>query len=183
MKRLKIILKVFKAALWIAFNTLAVLCALWLLTVLMRGLHELYTYRDYAKKVVEESNTESFRSEETSFVYDSKKNVIAKLKLDKDTQYLEFEEIPDTVRNCFVAVEDRAFWEHNGIDLKGIVRVGLQYVKSGGTEVHGASTITQQLARNIFLTHEVSIDRKLKEIFISCELEKKYSKKEIMEFT
>src|SRR5699024_9691375 len=77
--------------------------------------------------------------------------------------------------------EDRTFWENSGIDLKGIVRVVIGYITSKGEEVHGTSTITQQLARNVYLTHELSIERKGKEIFLALAISATYSK-EIMEF-
>ena len=108
--------------------------------------------------------------------------MIAKLTKDEDSTYLPYEEIPEDAINAFIAIEDRTFWENSGFDLKGIIRVGLNYFRTEGEEVHGASTITQQLVRNRFLTREVSIERKAKEILIAMEMTKKYSKKQIMEF-
>lgn len=179
-------LKIFFKAVWmtfkIIFNTAAIIAAVFLVTVIMKGFYKLEEYHKEAIEVVNESSAETFRQEETSYISDDKGSIIAKLKLDKDTQYLKYEEIPTIVQDAFISVEDRSFWEHKGIDFKGLLRVAVNYVRTGGDEVHGASTITQQLARNVFLTHEVSIERKLKEIFISTELEKKYTKKEILEF-
>ena len=139
-------------------------------------------YELFARKVVVESNNSTFRGMENSYIYDSNNNIIAKLRSDKDTNWLEYDEIPTDAINAFIAVEDRTFWDNPGYDIKGIIRVGLQAVKTKGDEVHGASTITQQLARNIFLTHEVSLERKAKEILIAKELTYKYSKKQIIEY-
>ena len=84
--------------------------------------------------------------------------------------------------NAFVAIEDRTFWENPGIDIKSIVKVIIDAVVSKGKNIRGASTITQQFARSIFLSNGVSMDRKFQEIAISLELTEKYSKEQIMEF-
>ena len=97
-------------------------------------------------------------------------------------KYVTIDEIPVDLQHAFVAIEDSRFYEHNGIDFKGLLRAGYQFLKTAGDETQGASTITQQLARNVFLSHEVSIERKLKEMFLAMELEKKYTKQEILEF-
>lgn len=139
-------------------------------------------YKQMADKAVENSTLETFRLQEASFIYDVNGDVIAKLTGDEDSSYLTYEQIPEHAINAFVAIEDRTFWENPGIDVKGIFRVGLNFLMTGGKEMHGASTITQQLARNRFLTREVSLERKGKEMLISLELTKKYSKEQIMEF-
>lgn len=139
-------------------------------------------YKDFADKVVDESSYSDFKLTESSYIYDTDGNTLAKLKASMDSEYLSYDDIPSEVVDAFIAVEDRTFWENPGIDLKGIIRVGTRYLKTKGVEEHGASTITQQLARNIYLTHEVSIERKGKEMLIAMGLTKKYTKKEIMEF-
>ena len=143
----------------------------------------IYTeYDNLATQVVYNSTYEDFKLTESSYVYDSDGKLLAKLKANMDSEYLEYEDIPVEVIDAFVAVEDRTFWDNPGIDIKGLIRVGLDAVKTKGEEVHGASTITQQLARNIYLTHEVSIERKVKEMLISLKLTEKYSKEDIIEF-
>lgn len=142
-------------------------------------------YKEYsqeAKRVVEESNTNTFKRNLTSYFYDDEGSLLTELSGNGSKIYLTFDEIPADVINAFIAVEDRSFWEHKGIDLKGIVRVGVEYVTSKGEKVHGASTITQQLVRNVFITKEVTLERKIKEICYALEVEKKYSKEEIIEF-
>jgi membrane peptidoglycan carboxypeptidase len=118
-------------------------------------------------------------------IYDSKGKPLAELKGDKDTYYLEYKDIPEAVVDAFVDVEDQDFYKHKGYDLKAITSASIQLVRSKilhqGIE-RGGSTITQQLCKLTFLSSEQSLERKLREIFISTEMEKKYTKEEILEF-
>lgn len=139
-------------------------------------------YDDMAYQTVISSTKETFKMGGTSYIYDSNGNLLTKLKGTMETVYLPYDEIPEDAVNAFVAIEDKSFWTNNGYDLKGIARVCVNYLLSRGDEMHGASTITQQLARNVFLTHEVSLERKVKELLISRYMTKKYSKQDIMEF-
>jgi len=93
---------------------------------------------------------------------------------------LKSNEIPQLVKDIFISTEDRYFYSHKGVDLFGVARAFLVNVSNSGIE-QGASTITQQLARNLYLSNERSIERKIKEIRISLQLEKQYSKDEILE--
>ena len=88
------------------------------------------------------------------------------------------DKIPKHVQRAFIAIEDNRFYEHGGIDYRGTARALLSTLS--GSEVQGGSTITQQLAKNAFLTQERSITRKIKEAFIAKELEHKYTKDEIL---
>lgn len=135
-----------------------------------------------AKKFVKESTLDTFRQSETSLVYDNNKKLISVLKGEKDVYYLEYEDIPEYASQAMISIEDKKFSTHPGIDIKANIRSVLALIKHRGKITQGASTITQQLARNIFLTHSVTYERKLNEIFIALELEKKYSKDQIMEF-
>ena len=92
---------------------------------------------------------------------------------------MDADEIPSYLYSAFVAIEDKRFFEHNGIDYKRIAGAMLSNVKAG-SNVEGASTITQQLVKNTHLTQEKSLNRKLKEMVIAKQLEKEYSKDEIM---
>lgn len=139
-------------------------------------------YMKKGKEIVEASTEDTFRFNETTVIYDKSGKVISSISEDRDTVYLEYDEIPQDVINAFVAIEDRSFWTNSGIDIKGIGRVCVDAIQTKGEEVHGASTITQQLARNIFLSSDVNLDRKLTEMAVALELTKKYSKEQIMEF-
>lgn len=176
------LLKVLK----ILVRALAVVFVLALILSIIIGVTRIYPlyveYKQMAEHVVGESTPDTFRLQESSYIYDVNGDVIAKLTMDEDSYYLPYDEIPEYAIQAFVAVEDRTFWENSGIDLRGILRVGLRFLYTEGEEVHGASTITQQLARNRFLTNEVSLERKAKEMLIAMELTKKYTKEQIMEF-
>ena len=143
---------------------------------------KLMAYNAQAKKAVSESTEETFRPSETGYIYDADGQLITTLKGAGSSEYLSYDQIPQTAVDAFVAVEDRTFWTNHGIDLKGLVRVGVNYVLSRGQEKHGASTITQQLVKNTFLTQEVTMKRKIQEFFYAWYVNRKYSKKEIMEF-
>ncbi|MEC3640561.1 transglycosylase domain-containing protein [Bacillus halotolerans] len=89
-------------------------------------------------------------------------------------------EIPKGVREAFISVEDKRFYEHHGIDVKSVGRAVYRDILAGG-KVEGASTITQQLAKNIFLTHDKTFLRKTKEVIIAINLERDYSKDKLLE--
>ena len=135
-----------------------------------------------AKKIVSKSTMETFRQNETSIIYDANGNIMSKLKGEKDVYYIKYSDIPQVAVDAITSIEDKNFFKHKGYDLKAIIRAGFAYIKNKGVITQGGSTITQQLARNIFLSFEESWQRKAREIFIAIELEKKYTKKEIMEF-
>jgi membrane peptidoglycan carboxypeptidase len=171
----------FKFVCFLLFSVLVLgFCGGLLFMVLAKPTYD--NYSNFAKEKVNESSYDTFRIAESSIIYDKNNKVLANLHETADTEYLDYDEIPQDVIDAFVAIEDRTFWTNAGIDVKGIIRVLYNAIKSEGDEMHGASTITQQLARNIFLTHEVSIERKGKEMLISLYLTDKYTKKDIMEF-
>ena len=142
----------------------------------------LYGYQQDAKKMVSEAGEGIFMSNQTSRIYDADGNIITSLIGSRDSSYLEFNKIPYFVKAALVTTEDRNFYEHSGVDLKAIARAFVALVENDGEITQGGSTITQQLARNIFLSHEVTVTRKVKEIVIAREIEKKYSKEKILEF-
>src|SRR6201998_56007 len=97
--------------------------------------------------------------------------------------YLPIQAIPKLVINSFIAAEDKNFYEHGGVDLTGIARAAVVFVENFGSNKRpqGASTITQQVAKNFLLTNEVSFDRKIKEALLAMRLERAYSKQKILE--
>ena len=139
-------------------------------------------YSKFAKEAVENSTPDTFKLDESTYIYDTNGELLVKLRGEQDSSYLNYKDIPTDVINAFIAIEDRSYWDNYGIDLKGIIRVGIDYIQTRGEEKHGASTITQQLARGTFLTREVSLERKAKEMLVAIELTKKYTKEEILEF-
>lgn len=95
--------------------------------------------------------------------------------------YIEIEELPDDLKNAFIAVEDKRFYSHDGIDYIRLAGAAIANLRSG-SYAEGGSTITQQLAKNIYLTSEKSFSRKLREAQIAVKLEEHYSKDEILEY-
>lgn len=93
---------------------------------------------------------------------------------------IDLKDIPDNLKKALIATEDKNFYRHHGYDITGLARSTLQNVIAGHV-VQGASTITQQLARVLFLNNERTFDRKLKELFIAARIEKTISKDQILE--
>ena len=124
----------------------------------------------------------------STFVYDCEGNQVDKLVAANSNRIpVTMDKIPQNLADAFVAIEDQRFYEHNGIDLKGILRAGYTYVKSGFKRAEGASTITQQLLKNTIFTNWVNedgmiekIQRKFQEQYLALEITKKLSKEEIL---
>ena len=112
-------------------------------------------------------------------VFDNQGRYVGRI-LPEKRYWVKIDRIPEFLQQAVVAVEDARFYEHSGIDLRGIARALVKDVVKGKL-VEGGSTITQQLVKNKFLSGEKTIDRKLKEGRMAMELEQKYSKKQILE--
>jgi penicillin-binding protein 1A len=97
--------------------------------------------------------------------------------------YLPIQAVPKRVINAFLAAEDKNFYEHGGLDFQGLARAALLYAQNYGSNrrPQGASTITQQVAKNFLLTNEVSFTRKIKEALLAMRIERAYSKDKILE--
>ena len=116
----------------------------------------------------------------SSFIYDSDGNQIAKLiAADSNRVPVTMEQIPQDLADAFVAIEDERFYQHNGIDIMGILRAGMTAIKTGFKRQEGASTITQQLIKNTVLTTWTQektlgerIKRKIQEQYLAIQLEK-----------
>ena len=141
----------------------------------------IFSLRKEAIETVKNSTIEDLQGLRVGTIYDVNGNVLAELKNERNIRYLSSEEIPQTVKDAFVSVEDKRFYKHHGVDVFALTRAAAKLINKDSI-TQGGSTITQQLARNVFLTHEKSWQRKVKEMFIAWELEKEYSKDEILEF-
>ncbi len=124
------------------------------------------------------SSLKSYKPLESSIIYSSDGRVLAELFVERRTFISEYN-IPPMVKQAFVAIEDQRFYSHPGIDIIGIMRAIYKDIMAGGI-VEGGSTITQQLAKMLFLTPEKSLTRKIKEAILSAQIEKKYTKDEIL---
>ncbi|MDP4120675.1 MAG: transglycosylase domain-containing protein [Bacillota bacterium] len=119
----------------------------------------------------------------TSFIYttDDKGNtkVYQKLYGDQNRVRVDYKDIPQAMKDAIVSIEDKRFWQHHGVDWQRTLGAVLNL--SSGSNSYGGSTLTQQLIKNISNDNEVSLNRKIREIFRALNLEKQYSKDEILE--
>jgi penicillin-binding protein 1A len=122
---------------------------------------------------------EDFRPDAVTRIYSSDKVLLAELFVEK-REPVSLEVIPSYLTAALVTTEDRKFFKHSGVDLKGITRAIIKDIWAGEF-VEGASTITQQLAKTLFLTHRKTIVRKMKEAILAFQLERRYTKNEILE--
>ena len=134
-----------------------------------------------AKVYVNTSDENTFKLSQTSVIYAADGTVISRLKGDRDTTYVESEDIPLAVKSAIVSIEDKKFYRHDGVDYLALLRAAKEVLETGEFS-QGGSTITMQLARNTFLTQDKNWRRKVQEIFIAWELENKYEKEELLEF-
>jgi penicillin-binding protein 1A len=118
----------------------------------------------------------------SSRVYSNDGALIAEYALEKRL-FIPFESIPKKVINSFLSAEDKNFFKHPGIDAKGILRALIKNLKniSRSKRLEGASTITQQVAKNFLLTNEVSLNRKIKEAILAFRIERAFTKERILE--
>ena len=112
-------------------------------------------------------------------LYDDQEQLVARLHAEENRTEVKLDKVPQDLINAFIATEDKDFYRHHGINFKGIARAAYYNIQSGDLTSQGASTITQQLARNASL-FEKRWERKLKEIIIAFKLESAYSKDEIL---
>ena len=119
--------------------------------------------------------------------YDMYKNALEKIPLEvkissikEKTMYDKIDEIPQIYKDAVISVEDHRFYKHNGVDIIAIGRAFINDIKAIDF-VEGGSTITQQLAKNIYFTQEKKITRKIAEVFMAFEIEKEYDKDQILE--
>jgi len=122
---------------------------------------------------------ENFKPDAVTRIYSADKVLLAELFLEK-REPVPLETIPELLTAAIVATEDRKFYKHSGVDLKGIARAIIKDIKAGEF-VEGASTITQQLSKTLFLTPRKTLVRKLKEAILAFQLERRYTKDEILE--
>ncbi|MBW1835114.1 MAG: penicillin-binding protein 1A [Deltaproteobacteria bacterium] len=125
------------------------------------------------------SSLENFRPSAVTRIYSSDKVLIAELFAEKRDP-VTLKVIPEYLKKAIITTEDRNFYTHSGIDIKGIIRAIIKDIWAGKF-VEGASTITQQLAKTLFLTPQKNLARKLKEAFLAFHLERRYTKDEILE--
>ncbi len=122
---------------------------------------------------------ESFKPSSITRIYSADEVLLAEFYLEKRDP-VPIKIIPDNLKKALIVTEDRSFYQHSGIDLKGILRAIFRDIKAGKF-VEGASTITQQLSKTLFLKPRKTLLRKAKEAFLSFQIERRYTKDEILE--
>lgn len=111
--------------------------------------------------------------------YDLNGEVASKVSANKN-EGVPINQIPDSMKNAVIAIEDHRFYEHHGVDYIGITRALIRDIKARGM-VEGGSTITQQLTKNTLLTSQKTLKRKVDEVFLAMQIERQYSKQEILQ--
>jgi penicillin-binding protein 1A len=136
----------------------------------------------YSKSLPDYSQLQDYEPAVMTRVHASDGSLLAEYARERRL-YLPIQAVPKLVTNAFVAAEDKNFYEHGGIDFSGIARAAVLYVQQygSGRRPQGASTITQQVAKNFLLTNEVSFARKIKEALLSMKIERTFSKEKILE--
>lgn len=133
-------------------------------------------------KTSPEIDPESIKYEmsENSTIVDKDGNELESIRTSEYREIIDYEEMPQYLKDAFVAVEDERFYEHSGIDPLSIVGSMITNIEQGSI-VRGGSTLTQQLARNTYLSNDQTYERKIKEIYLALNIEDKLSKDEILE--
>ncbi len=123
---------------------------------------------------------ESFQPSAVTRIYSADQVLLAELFVEKRDP-IDLNQVPEALIAALITTEDRSFYSHSGIDLKGVLRAIIRDIQARAF-VEGASTITQQLAKTLFLTPRKSLVRKIKEALLAFQLERRYTKNEILEF-
>jgi penicillin-binding protein 1A len=136
----------------------------------------------YSKDLPDYSQLQDYEPAVMTRVHASDGSLLAEYARERRL-YIPIQAVPKLVINAFVAAEDKNFYEHNGIDFQGIMRAGLTFVQNygSGRRPQGASTITQQVAKNFLLTNELRLSRKIREALLAMKIERTFSKQKILE--
>jgi membrane peptidoglycan carboxypeptidase len=134
-------------------------------------------YYAYTQTTIPNPNAD-FQTETTKVYYADGKTELGQFAT-QNRESIAYSEMPDNIKQAVVAAEDQSFWTNQGIDPKGILRAAFSNARGNSTQ--GASTITQQYVKILYLTQERSLQRKAKEAFLSLKLQREQSKQEILE--
>lgn len=152
-----------------------------LIIVMLVGLGSVIGVLAFVATELPAWNEQQLTGFDTTLLLDDKGQVYSRLHAEEDRTAITLDKVPDQMVQAFVSIEDQDFYQHHGVNFKGIARAFLSNIQSRDLTGQGASTITQQLARNAFLTADKTWQRKVKEILLAFKLESIYSKDEIME--
>lgn len=147
--------------------------------MVVAGVYAAMLVQQLAAELYRDSGIASYSPHEATLVYDDEGEIIARLYLE-NRELLRLTDVPPRVINTFLATEDHTFYEHHGFSPRGLARATLRNLRAGRT-VEGASTITEQLAKNMIGTMEQTFKRKFRTILLALELERRLTKDEILE--
>ena len=172
-----------------AFVRVSIVISVALITLSLIGYALFVSVTAKYQKWAEEFNLEDINNlDHPCIIYDRNGEEIGRI-YDENRSYVPYNEISRSMVDALVAQEDKNFWEHNGFDPVGIIRAIKEAMAAGGQANQGASTITQQLARNAYDLEQRTAarggsryERKVVEIFLAMRIEKKYDKQQILEF-
>jgi len=167
-----------------AFRALNALMVVGAVSLAAFGLGGLQSVREVMPA---DADLTQYRPLGTTFIYSTERNkdgtvghtLLARIAKE-DREPVAISQVPLPLRQATIAIEDERFYEHRGIDPKGILRAAIANFESGAIR-QGGSTITQQLVKNVWLSQERTIDRKLKELLLALQFERKFSKEEILQ--
>ncbi len=148
--------------------------------LLVVGIFSLTALFTYAARDLPSFDPGQLSGSKTTLIYDAQDQLVSGLHAGQNRTEVSLDRMPENLTNAFVATEDRDFYKHHGVNFRGIARAVYRNLVSGDLKGEGASSITQQLARNAYLSLETTWQRKAKEILIALKLETVYSKNEIM---
>ena len=160
-------------------NSLKIFTVLIVFVILVGGTGGVLVAVGYIQEAPAFDSAE-LKPPQTSFVYDREGELVTSFSGEQYRVSTDLEEMPEYVPESFIAIEDERFYGHFGVDTTGIVRAIWVNMRNRGI-VQGASTITQQLVRNAFLSPEQSMKRKIQESYMAIKMEEKYEKEEILE--
>lgn len=133
----------------------------------------------YSRRLPDITRLAEYQPQKATQIYARDGTLLANV-YQKDRVWVSIDKIPPIVRDAFIATEDRDFYHHHGVDVRGIIRAALADYRHDSA-VQGASTITQQLARTLFLNDEKTLGRKIEEALLAMQIERFYTKNEILE--
>lgn len=142
----------------------------------------IFALGHYSKDLPDYSQLQNYKPPIVTRIYAGDGRLMAEFSKEKRV-FVAVENIPDLVKNAFIATEDQNFYKHNGVDYVAIARAAVTNLQALGTgrRPEGASTITQQVAKNFLLTNEVKLERKIREAILATRLEKALSKERLLE--
>ena len=159
-------------------NTLTIIVSL-LLIMMVTILIVLWTF---SNSIPDYGFLKSYKPPVSSKMYSGEGDLVADFSKEKRI-FIPYEAIPENVINSFLSAEDKNFFSHPGVDAKGLLRAVINNIDNilNSKRLEGASTITQQVAKNFLLTNEISINRKIKEAILAFRIERALSKERILE--